>query len=116
MCRAYHSLGYEDENLESSLGWWAATVATYCPSRTAEHPKSKSTGDFYRPDVSPCTLTKSKSRFIINVSQYLDLDSNQLIRESNHKTNLPTLPKEVDHVDEEAGVGLDSLSDLGAVL
>ena len=24
-------------------GWWAATVATYCPSRVVEHPKSKST-------------------------------------------------------------------------
>ena len=28
-----HSLGFEDEYLGSSPGWWAATVATYCPSR-----------------------------------------------------------------------------------
>ena len=35
----YHSLGFEDENLESSPGWWAATVATYCPSRPGELPK-----------------------------------------------------------------------------
>ena len=27
------SLGFEDEDLGSSLGWWATTVATYCPSR-----------------------------------------------------------------------------------
>ena len=27
----------------SSPGWWAATAATYCPSRVVEHPKSKST-------------------------------------------------------------------------
>ena len=36
---AYHSLGFEDENLGSSPGWWAATVATYCPSRSVELPK-----------------------------------------------------------------------------
>ena len=36
---AYHSLGFEDEDLGSSLGWWAATVATYCPSRPGELPK-----------------------------------------------------------------------------
>ena len=28
---AYHLLGFEDENLGSSHGWWAATVATHCP-------------------------------------------------------------------------------------
>ena len=34
---AYHSsLGFEDENLGSSPGWWAATVATYGPSRPGE--------------------------------------------------------------------------------
>ena len=26
---AYHLLGFEDESLGSSPGWWAATVATY---------------------------------------------------------------------------------------
>ena len=31
-----HSLGFEDEYLGSSPGWWAATVATYCPSRSGE--------------------------------------------------------------------------------
>ena len=34
---------FVDLDLGSSLGWWAATVATYCPSRMVEHPKSKST-------------------------------------------------------------------------
>ena len=33
------SLGFEDEDLRSPLGWWAATVATYCPSRPGELPK-----------------------------------------------------------------------------
>ena len=34
-----HSLGFEDEDLGSSPGWWAATVATYCPNRPGELPK-----------------------------------------------------------------------------
>ena len=33
------SLGFEDEDLGSSPGWWAATVATYCPRRPGELPK-----------------------------------------------------------------------------
>ena len=36
-------LGFVDLYLRSSPGWWAATVATYCPRRIVEHPKSKST-------------------------------------------------------------------------
>ena len=34
--RTDRSLGFEDDDLESSPGWWAATVATYCPSRPGE--------------------------------------------------------------------------------
>ena len=33
------SLGFEDEDFGSSSGWWAASVATYCPSRLGELPK-----------------------------------------------------------------------------
>ena len=36
-------IGCVDLVLGSSPGWWADTVATYCPSRMVEHPKSKST-------------------------------------------------------------------------
>ena len=36
-------LDFVDLDLGSSPGRWAATVATYCPSRMVEHPKSKST-------------------------------------------------------------------------
>ena len=39
---------------DSSGGWWAATVASYCPGKMAEHPKLKSTGDFYQAHGSPC--------------------------------------------------------------
>ena len=44
--RASHvleDLGWVDLDFGSSPGWWAATVATYCPNRMVEHPKSKST-------------------------------------------------------------------------
>ena len=44
--RASHvlvDLGWVDLDLGSSPGWWAATVATYCPSREVEYSKSKST-------------------------------------------------------------------------
>ena len=36
------NLGWVDLDFGSSPGWWAATVATYCPNRMVEHPKSKS--------------------------------------------------------------------------
>ena len=36
-------LGWVDLDLGGSPGWWAATVATYCPGRVVEHHKSKST-------------------------------------------------------------------------
>ena len=32
-------IGWDDLHLGSSPGWWAATVATYCPSRMVEPPK-----------------------------------------------------------------------------
>ena len=50
MYRASHvleDLGFVDLDFGSSPGWWAATVATYCPSRVVEHPKSKSTQPRY---------------------------------------------------------------------
>ena len=37
---AYRSWGFEGEDLESSPGWWAATVATYCPSTPGNSPNS----------------------------------------------------------------------------
>ena len=36
-------MGWVDSELGSSPGWWAATVATYCPSKQVQHPKYKST-------------------------------------------------------------------------
>ena len=36
-------LGWVDLDLGSSLGWWATTVATYCPCRLVEYVKPKST-------------------------------------------------------------------------
>ena len=40
---AVADLGWVDLDLWSSAGWWAATVAIYCPNRMVEHQKSKST-------------------------------------------------------------------------
>ena len=40
---------------DSSVGWWAATVATYCSRRKAEHPKFESTEGFNHSTVSPCS-------------------------------------------------------------
>ena len=40
-------LGWVDLDLGDFPGWWAATVATYCPSRMVELPKSKSTQPRY---------------------------------------------------------------------
>ena len=34
-----HSQGFKEENLGNSPGWWAATVANYCPSRPGELPQ-----------------------------------------------------------------------------
>ena len=36
-------LGWVDLDLGSSPSWWAASVATYCPSRAVEDPKFNST-------------------------------------------------------------------------
>ena len=45
---------FVDLDLGSSPGCWAATVATYCPSRMVELPKYKSTKPRFAPDGSPC--------------------------------------------------------------
>ena len=42
---------------------WAATVATYCPGRMAEHSKSKSLGGCYRGNVSPSTTLPDVNLF-----------------------------------------------------
>ena len=39
---------------KSLCSWWPTTVATCYPSRVAEHPKSKPSRGFHRPDGSPC--------------------------------------------------------------
>ena len=39
----------------TSSGWWAASVAIYCPGRMVEHPTSKSLRRFKQPHGSPYT-------------------------------------------------------------
>ena len=43
----YEYLCWVDLDLGSSPGWWATTIATYCPSKMMELPKSKSTKPRY---------------------------------------------------------------------
>ena len=53
-CWASHHLpNFEDEDLGSSPGWWAATVATNCPNR----PKLVSSNPCEWRDAQQCTLT-----------------------------------------------------------
>ena len=47
-------LGWVDLDLGSSPGWWAASIATYCPCRMVEHPKSNSTQPSRSPDTPDC--------------------------------------------------------------
>ena len=54
-------LGWVDLDLGSSPGWGADTVATYCPSRMVEHPKSKSTQPSPSPEAPDCTSISSGS-------------------------------------------------------
>ena len=60
-------LGWVDLDLGSSTGWWAATVATYCPSRVVEHLKSKSTKPSLRGHGTPC---RKEARITINVANF----------------------------------------------
>ena len=46
-------LGLVDLDLWSSPGWWAGTVASYCPSRMVEHSISKSTQPMQLPNHQP---------------------------------------------------------------
>ena len=52
--------GFVDLDLGSSPGWWAATLATYCPSRMVEHPKYMSTKPCARPPGSRCISVKER--------------------------------------------------------
>ena len=42
----------------TSGSWWATTVATFCPSSMAKHPRSKSRG-CYQTELSPCISVTS---------------------------------------------------------
>ena len=59
---AYHSLGFEDKNLGSSPCWWAATVATYCPSRPGELPKFLSSKPCEWLDAPRCKYRRKSVR------------------------------------------------------
>ena len=58
MCkyRVIQDLGWVDFDLGSSPGWWAATVATYCPSRMVEYPNLSQPNPAARPPAPPCMV------------------------------------------------------------
>ena len=59
LCQMYRVTYLDGKNLPLTLVCGVpVTAATFCQSRMAEHPKSKSTGGFYHPDRSPCILAK----------------------------------------------------------
>ena len=47
VARVVKNICWVDLDLGSSPDWWAAIVATYCPSRLMEHAKCKSTQPRY---------------------------------------------------------------------
>ena len=53
-------------------GWWAATVATYCPSRPGELPKSKSTQPRPR-SAKRCVTLYSPCPSLLLGRQFLDV-------------------------------------------
>ena len=59
-------LGWADLDLRCSPGWWAATVATYCPSRMVEHLNSKSTQPNSK--TTSITLYKQFHKSLINIA------------------------------------------------
>ena len=79
-------LGWVDLDLGSSLGWWAANVATYCPCKIAENCKSKSTKGFYRGDVSPCTLTHSSSPVVFFSRRHIKEEFEEIFSEDDLKS------------------------------
>ena len=59
-------LGWVDWDLRCSPGWWAATVATYCPCRMVEHLNSKSTQP--NCETTRITLYKQFHKSLINIA------------------------------------------------
>ena len=66
-------LGWVDLDLGSSPGWWAASVATYCPSRMVEHPKSNSTQPSRYPDAPDCSLVRfdDAASFLVDETSFV---------------------------------------------
>ena len=63
-------LGLVDLDLRSSPGWWAASVASYCPNRRVEHPNSQSTQP--RSETTSVTLYSGIST-LHNFGQHFDV-------------------------------------------
>ena len=49
--------GFKDLNLGNSLGWWAATVATYCQSSSSQLTQKNITKQGKRVDENGCSIS-----------------------------------------------------------
>ena len=69
------SQGFEDEDLWNSLGWWAATVATHCPSRPSQRLATAVTRHCGIMDEKCCIF---ESEFVFPLKGFLPFYSNVL--------------------------------------
>ena len=71
-------LGWVDLDLGCSTGRWAVLQLWCCPSKTVEHPKSRSKSTqpagSPRGDGSPCKLLHSKAKLLFQCQQKVVLD------------------------------------------
>ena len=67
MAHRLANLGWVDLDLGSSPCWWAAPVATYCPRRMMEHPKSKSTEPSAPGDWPPCKYILTPTELYVRI-------------------------------------------------
>ena len=68
-------------NLGSSPGWWAATAASYCPSRSGELPKLIATEYRNQGDGSPCKLKETTCRLRVFCPGSLNLGQKSILHE-----------------------------------
>ena len=74
--------------LDYSGGWWAATVASYCPSRMVEHPKSKATQPGYS-NMRVTMYNRQNSTINVNQISHTDVHLDDQIRPCRHSVRPP---------------------------
>ena len=75
------AVGWVDLDMGSSPGWWAAGVATYCPSRVVDHSKSKSTKPSPRAHGTPCMYINKRTQRIIPANYRFGFSGGHMVQE-----------------------------------